>query len=813
MARRRVASPATHTCTFRIRILGGFYAPPGALETWREIELRADQTLADLGEVIPSAFDFDDDHLWSFFLSGKPWDRASEYARMPEPDLMTGARPRGADRLRVRDAPAGREFLFLFDYGDEWHFGVRLARTGEVEPGAHYPQIVAAKGEAPPQYPELEYDDEEDEEREGLLDRFAAWAEQQGAGNDIGLAASLLDYKSDLADRNLGCWTAEDLGDFLLGWCPARLALPADDVPRMIPAVRLFLGFLDHAGLLDAASDRPQALQATLEWLAPRFAEAMADGSNFGPAKAALSAMQAEGVDLRDHDAVGRFLEDFELPAEVRLPRTEPPEFPPVELPATDELHEAAAGVKTLGRLRTIVEWVGEGRKLTASGNLTVADGKELAGLLGLVPPDKLPDLRVRSSREIGSLGVLLDLAKAIRLLRVRSGRLVAVKQQRHLLADPLELLSSAFDALPSLELALPLASLVEEAFPGGRAEALVDLLSLLYMPDKPVSLADLVAHVWHEHVEDRVAGEPLDSRVEFWNVAATAVGTAQLVSQVEALGMVETTPEPGAGSVPEAGPRAEIGPWAETGPGIDRDPGIAEVVNAAGEAPCGPADAYLSSLARLQVRLSPLGVWQANLLLRAAGVVAPVIGELSDKGAADLIEGVSGYDEQAYRAELRAWYHERGDAAAGELADYLRTAQGFEQRMLAFAALEEAGPAAEAEVRGMLGHADLRPLARMWLVQRGLEDESALDPASAALVMAETLASILGSDGPAGLVKHLEQFGPPGKQAAMLGDLWRARTPHTAAVLEAVGKAHPDSKVAKAARKAAFKQRSSGGR
>ncbi len=111
-----------------------------------------------------------------------------------------------------------------------------------------------------------------------------------------------------------------------------------------------------------------------------------------------------------------------------------------------------------------------------------------------------------------------------------------------------------------------------------------------------------------------------------------------------------------------------------------------------------------------------------------------------------------------------------------------------------------------------MLADADLRPLAHVWLVQRGLEDERSLDPASAVLLMGETLASILDRDGPAGLVEHLEQFGPPGEQAAVLGDLWRARTPRAAAVLEAAGQAHPDSKVAKAARKAAFKLRSSAG-
>jgi hypothetical protein len=809
MPRRRAASPATHTCTFRIRILGGFYAPPDAQRIWREVEVRADQTLADLGEAIPAAFDFDDHHLWSFFLSGKPWDRASEYSCMPDPDLVTSTWKRGADRLRVRDAPAGREFLFLFDYGDEWHFGVRLARTGEVEPGVRYPRVVAANGEAPPQYPELE--DDEDEERERLLERFAAWAERQAAGDDVGFAASLLDYKSDLADRNLGCWTADDLGDFLLGWCPARLVLPEEDVPRMVPAVRLFLGFLDHAGLLEAESDPPRTLQATLEWLAPRFAEAMADPSNLGAAKAALLAMQAKGVDLEDRDAVDRFLENFEPPPEVRLAGVEPPEFPPVELPTVAELQEAAASVPILRGLRTLVEWVGEGRKLTAGGNLTVADGKEAAGLLGLVDPDQLPDLRVRSSREIPGLGVALDWAKEIRLLRVRAGRLLVVKQQRHLLADPLELLGRAFDALPSLEMALPLASMVEAAFPGGRAEALVDLLSLLYAPEEPMSLADLAAHVWQEHVEDRVVDGPLGGRAELWHLA-TAVETAQLLGHVQALGLVETTPEPGAGSLPEAGPGAGIGPWAEIGPGVERDPGVAELVPDAGEAFAGPADAYLSSLAELPLRLTPLGVWQANLLLRAAGAVAPVIGELSGGDAAALIEGVTGYDERACQAELRAWCDARGDAAAGELADYLRTAQGFEQRMMAFAALEEAGPAAEAEVRAMLADADLGPLARMWLVQRGLEDERSLDPASAVLLMAETLASILDGEGPAALVKYLEQLGPPDEQAAVLGDLWRVRTPHAAAVLEAAGKAHPDSKVAKAARKAAFKLRSSDG-
>jgi hypothetical protein len=162
---RSSVTPATYT--FRVRILGGVYAPPDGRQIWRELELTGNQTLGDLGEAIPLAFGFDDPHLWSFFLSGKPWDDATEYARSPSPD--DGRPARAADRLRIGDAPAGKEFLFLFDYGDEWHFGVRLVRTGAApEPAVRYPRVVASRGQAPAQYPPVEDDwyeqPEEDEE-------------------------------------------------------------------------------------------------------------------------------------------------------------------------------------------------------------------------------------------------------------------------------------------------------------------------------------------------------------------------------------------------------------------------------------------------------------------------------------------------------------------------------------------------------------------------------------------------------------------------------------------------------------------------
>lgn len=165
---RRQPEPPIYT--FRVRILEGLYVPAAARSVWREIAVAANQPLADLGEAIPLAFGFDDPHLWSFFLSGQAWDRTTEYALDSQPDPFGGPPAHAARRVAIRDVPlpgvtGKKEFLYLFDYGDEWHFGVKLIRQSPtVEAGVGYPRIVAQGGDAPPQYPDLDEDEIEEEE-------------------------------------------------------------------------------------------------------------------------------------------------------------------------------------------------------------------------------------------------------------------------------------------------------------------------------------------------------------------------------------------------------------------------------------------------------------------------------------------------------------------------------------------------------------------------------------------------------------------------------------------------------------------------
>lgn len=184
---------------------------PGTGRVWRKIEMLDSQTLAELHLAIQDAFDFDRDHLYSFFMSGKAWDGSSEYRLPddvppwstvvaedePEPDSsqedrvwklyqatlrqkVVEARQAGLDdeqiafmeqaiqtaffryrepgdvrrtRLADLDLSQGQTFLYLFDYGDEWRFRVRVQAINQhAAVDADYPRIVERVGEAPAQY-------------------------------------------------------------------------------------------------------------------------------------------------------------------------------------------------------------------------------------------------------------------------------------------------------------------------------------------------------------------------------------------------------------------------------------------------------------------------------------------------------------------------------------------------------------------------------------------------------------------------------------------------------------------------------------
>ena len=67
--------------------------------------------------------------------------------------------------LESLDLEVGKRFLYLFDYGDDWRFNVRVHAVREdADPDADYPVLVESVGEAPSQYPDWDEDGEEDQD-------------------------------------------------------------------------------------------------------------------------------------------------------------------------------------------------------------------------------------------------------------------------------------------------------------------------------------------------------------------------------------------------------------------------------------------------------------------------------------------------------------------------------------------------------------------------------------------------------------------------------------------------------------------------
>ncbi len=140
----RPPSPAGPTTLYRFQVKLDWKK-----SVWRRIELRGDQTLHDLHNAIQSAFEWDDDHLYAFFLSGRAWDSASEYG-----SPYGEGRSAAGYRLEHLPLQAGQQFLYIFDFGDELRHQVKLEAIapGGVQPGVAYPRVTESRGAAVPQY-------------------------------------------------------------------------------------------------------------------------------------------------------------------------------------------------------------------------------------------------------------------------------------------------------------------------------------------------------------------------------------------------------------------------------------------------------------------------------------------------------------------------------------------------------------------------------------------------------------------------------------------------------------------------------------
>ena len=291
--------------------------------------------------------------------------------------------------------------------------------------------------------------------REWLLERFHHWLPPEDAHlvADAGIA---LDWKWGYGDGELACWRGYDLTEYLLEWCPRKLSVPQDESERVLDGLASFIEFLAAEGLLDPQSLPADVLETGIEELALPFFQAMGDPANFGMAKS-LFAGAGPGLDLDDPASLQRHMDQFNaLPEEERRrrlpdralglggPGPRPlsgQRIPPVALPDDAEYAASAARAPILSTFARLVDFVGDGRKLTQQGHLTLADARTLVERLGtgdVMDPDVGDRVfKTVSSAELPGLRQIFAWARKAGIVRVARGRVMATKKAAQLVSDP----------------------------------------------------------------------------------------------------------------------------------------------------------------------------------------------------------------------------------------------------------------------------------------------------------------------------------------------------------------------------------------
>ncbi|GAB7180412.1 hypothetical protein ATKI12_0243 [Kitasatospora sp. Ki12] len=513
-------------------------------------------------------------------------------------------------------------------------------------------------------------------------------------------------------------------------------------------------------------------------------------------------------ADLELEDLYGAFaahgLDDEDLDDAAVL-------VPPVKLPPEGELAEQAKAVPMFGYALTLARWAAPHRAVDEFGDLVEEDRAPAARLLGLAPAEgEVAEEAEVEALRAWSLACDLDL---VELGTTAEGEHVAVPGpdlEPAEQGDPETVLELWLTAAGIVrELAVEADSLPEEHGEAEEAPAEEEdedgLSEVEEARDEAAELLDEALQVLYETT---AFADPGNETVPLGVLAALLVVPEGEEPSEELLGDITDVM---VALDPMLGDLAELGllDYRPIDPDLfDEEEGDGSAV--VGEEPLDEEESARFGL----VRLTPLGQYGIRQWLLEDGYDAPLVGELAQGDAAELLRGVCESANVLPEEELRVWTAGREPvAAAGELLAAARggDAYGPLRRMLCVSALDLLGPGAEPAVREVLDDPELGGAARAWLTAQGATDVPAPARAVALWTVVDTFAAqLLDNGGDAELLRDLVTDLPvKGDPATWFGELWRVDHPYTADVLEAIGELHLDRAVAKEARKAAFKARS----
>jgi hypothetical protein len=609
--------------------------------------------------------------------------------------------------------------------------------------------------------------------RDEVLNDYAGWLASSNVDADAGDAGLAMDWKWGYQDGELGRWTVADLEEFLLGWCPRKLSMPAEECTDFPRSIRAFMTFLAAQGLLAPGSGTLSQLQRCCERNASRFVTKMADPANYGLAKGLFagagglgSGMLEPGLD--SDDALAAVMQRINAPAPDGIDEAPILAVGPVSLPEPQQRAESAAAAPALVQMHQLWQFcAAPGRPLTQKGNLRLADARYLVDALGTgdVPDVETGDYRrtPRSVEDLPALSWLVELAIDARVLRRHRGRLVAVARWREL--SPVE----AIDRL------------VDAAVEAGLSGVLSPYLS--WMDDVQDLVDEGVGRLLAELIDWQAAGKPLpiDELAEL--MVEGAVLSCSGLNDFHL-------------DVVRDWVRVHLDRLAALGVVTLRDVQHAPTEWVGTEAQGGIAE------------LTPAGVPVAVRLAEELGIIVLSRPDPATATARDLVTLIEHLEPEAWLADAGAWVAHRGaEPAAREIVGVLNDAATPAPVVLAVLT----------QLDGLVGEHAIPAIRAMldgphdsFAVVAGALDPTEVDPDRLLRAGIDMMVVTYDVGGPDDLLATLAagDCGPV-EQAALLDHFWRTEHPRVAELLQVIGDHHADKRVAKSARKALLRHRS----
>ena len=128
-------------------------------ECYRDIEIKASQSLEDLHFAIVKAFKFSEDEMACFYTCSDEWAREDEF---PLVDMgMTEAKVRVMENVPISEvgvAP-GDKLILVYDYIKMWTFQLEMISENLNAKGSSFPKTVKEVGTPPKENAKDDFDD------------------------------------------------------------------------------------------------------------------------------------------------------------------------------------------------------------------------------------------------------------------------------------------------------------------------------------------------------------------------------------------------------------------------------------------------------------------------------------------------------------------------------------------------------------------------------------------------------------------------------------------------------------------------------